>query len=489
MLRPFKQLGKDTLVYGAGDLLRRSVGFFLIPLYTRYLVPADYGYLELLSIMATVLAIVGSQGLGTSFFRHYVDASRSGNRAINELVSTAAIYLVVSAAILFGVGALVAETLSHILLGTYSFSNHVRIVLLGCFLACAALIPLQYFRANMRSFDYTLVATVQFTVMICSNVLLVAFWKLGVMGILLGTALGNTTALLLGTLKIRKIIRMQISASLLKSLLSFGIPLVPGSLSLWVLQVSDRFFLGRLASPDELGLYALASRFASLISIAIIGPFRMAWMPISFRLADSEVGRKSLARMPTYLLLVLTWSGLVIVAGSPAVIRFIASPDYWEAARPITLLTCANIAYGMFVVFTFGAYYKKKTGRIAAVILCGALLNIVGNVMLIPRYGMMGAATSSLLSYVFIVGATVVFSQRVYYIEYEARRLFAIAGLFGVLAFVVSRMAAGADLSGLLVNGAVVVVFPVLLWCVRFYSREEIEAIERMVRNLFTLRT
>lgn len=491
MRKQIKQLGKDTLIYGFGQVLKRSIGFLLIPIYTRFLDPADYGHLELLNITLSALLIVISQGLGTAFFRNYADiegesgepVARRNSIGASKLISTSYNYLVVVSIMICGLLFVYSGKLGELLFNANGhFDMLVKLVVVTVFFQTVTLVPFQLMRANLESAKYVIFSSIQFLLQLLLSIYFVVVLKLAVEGILLAGLIGSCFIAVATFAMMRKHLHLTVSTKILKDLLVFGLPLIPAALSFWILTASDRFLLQKLANAHELGLYSLGSRFSSIVIVGLVAPFQVAWGPMLFQIAKKDNAKETFKVITTYFLLALCTIGALIVVFMPLAIRFLVGREFWSAYHVITPLVFANIASGMFIIFAVGTYLYKKTQYSAYVTTFGALSNVGLNFLLIPKYGMMGAAVASVASYLSIMLLTYHTSQHFYYIPYEKIRFLKICSIFLAVAALGHSYGFGNVGVDLLYRIGLMILFCVSFYFTGFFKREE----KLLVKSLFS---
>lgn len=211
---------------------------------------------------------------------------------------------------------------------------------------------------------------------------------------------------------------MQFDSHWLKPVLRYGLPLVPVSLSLFVLNFSDRFFLVRYCSSAELGLYALAYRFAMLVS-TFYGVVSLAWGPWAFQVGERSDGTLHLRRATAFVLLAFACVSNSVALLSVPIIRLMSAPPFWAAARYIPMLA---FAYWLFVAqapLSIGTRLARRTEYLAAANGLAALLCLILSFILIPRFGVWGATWMTALSFAFLVSAVFFVSQRVFPINHD----------------------------------------------------------------------
>lgn len=201
--RKIRELGSQAVIYGMGTTLTRMIGFMLIPVYTRFLTPADYGQLELITVTTAIMTILAAQGMTTSFFRFYPEAKEDQNTSL--LVSTTYLYLIGSAVLLAGVLFLSSEALGRFLFPESALGEtYVRMLAIIIPMNMIVLTPYQLFRARLQAVRTVKVSLFGFIVQILITIYLVVVVRLGVMGILIGQAASALALVTLTFLLIRR---------------------------------------------------------------------------------------------------------------------------------------------------------------------------------------------------------------------------------------------------------------------------------------------
>jgi O-antigen/teichoic acid export membrane protein len=338
MYKTLKTIAKHTAVYSTADLLAKAVGFFLLPIYTRYLSPADYGILELLAVSLNIIIIFVQQGMQTSFFRAYSFDYKDKEEEQKEVVSTSYLYLFFSSFVLLGTLFLFARPINNLLFQSKDFTILVRLTFVTGFFNVLSTVTFQLLRAKLQSFRFSLVSILRFLLNVFFNIYFILKLKMGLSGVVYGNLFTSILISILTFFLIYKYLSLKISLPKLKNMLSYGLPLVPGGLSIWVLRVADRFFLERFSNTTELGLYSLGNRFSGILEFMIIQPFLTTWPSIYFPLAKEKDAQTTFSRLATYFLLVGSFCSLGVIALSQPVIKVMAAPEFWGAYQVIPLL-------------------------------------------------------------------------------------------------------------------------------------------------------
>ncbi len=438
MLKEIKELGRQTIIYGLGDGLRRLIGFLLLPLYTTRLSPADYGELDLSLVILTLSGTFAVQGLKNAFFRHYTVSDDPDERA--ALLNSTFIYMIASSALLYGTVYLLAGPLAAL---TFSQSperaaTFVRLVAAVGFFETASIVPLESFRANMQPVPYVAILVAGFLVQTSANIYFVAVLGWGVRGVLLGYLLGALVVATSATFMARRRLRPIVAVGHLRELLAFGLPLIPVGLGWWLLDVSNRLLLERLASSHDLGLYSLGYKMAHILTFVVITPFSTAWGAYMYRTLRSPRANETYVWVGTHYMLLLSLVGIGLVAFTRPVLRLMSDPAFWGAHRVVLPLVAASIAHGMMSILSMGINITKRTQHFSYIIGLGGVLSVGLNLLLIPPFGMMGAGVSLFIAYFVTMIASWRVAERFHPIPFEIGRMTRIGLVFGVVGGVLS---------------------------------------------------
>ncbi|MFP3867795.1 MAG: polysaccharide biosynthesis C-terminal domain-containing protein [Desulfobacteraceae bacterium] len=484
MKNRIKQLGKHSVIFGFGESLKRFVGFLLIPIYTRYLTPVDYGQLELLVLTSAILYIIVSQGIGTAFFRSYVFVEKELKSSVNNLISTAYYYIFCSALVVSLLLFVFSKQYNIFLFGDNKATElYIKIIAITLLLSVIQLIPFQVLRARKEPIKFITVSLIGFLVQVSLNILFVTVFRLGIKGILIANAIAGCFTAVITFLIVKKYLTFKLSTIILKDLIWFGLPLILSSLSFHIMQMSDRFLLQKLSSTHEVGLYSIGLRFANILNIMLISPFRIAWGPFSFETAAKTEAKATFRKITNYFFLILCFFGMMVIVWSPSVIKIVTGAQFWDADQVILPLVYANICNGMLLIFVFGLYLVKKTKIIALIVTIGAVVNIGLNILVIPKYGMLGAAFVSLFSFVVINLLFYIFSQKYYFIPFDKARLLTIL-FISIVTSCLSLYQAPNYLMDNLFRLSLMVLFGISLYVFKVFEASEISYVKRSFAEL-----
>ena len=230
----------------------------------------------------------------------------------------------------------------------------------------------------------------------------------------------------------------------------FGLPLLPAGLAIWVVDFADRLFLGRIVDQHEVGLYAVGVKIASAMVLVQLA-FRTAWPAFAYSLEEGPEARRTFAYVLTYTSLLGCWMSLGLGLLAPWLVDWLAAPEFASAERVVAPLAFAGALLVAYTTLSIAASRANQTQRYWQVAVVGAAVNVGLNLLLIPTYGMEGAAAATVAAYLVLAGGMAWLAQRLYPVPYEWRRL-AIAVGVGVVLYAAGRLA-DAPLAGAVAAG------------------------------------
>jgi O-antigen/teichoic acid export membrane protein len=460
-----KRLGRHSVIYGLGGLVSRIIAVLLLPLYTRYLTPADYGRVETLVALTTVLTIVLRAGISSAFFRFYFDATDDAGR--RRVLRTSFWFTMVAATVGLVLLLSLATPLSNLLFGSGSDADLVRAAGVALWAQINYEQLTSLFRVEERSVAFVCASLANVMLTIGATVLLVVALDKGPLGVIVGNFTGTLLvyAALLGYR--REQLGLELDRGLLREMNRFGIPLVPTALFLWITNFSDRFFLLQLADATEVGLYSVGVRIASAM-VLLLTAFRMAWPAFAYSIADDDEAKRTYAWVLTYLVVVTAWVATGLTLLSPWLVRLLTKPSFYDASSVVGPLSFAAVAFGGYIVIAIGIGRARRTQFNWVITGAAAAVNAALNLALIPPFGMMGAAIATVAAYATMFIGMAWWSQRIYPVPYQWRRVVT-AALVGVALVVAGKLVGG----GLAVAIALSLAYPLALVPVGFYLPAE----------------
>ena len=469
-----RRLGKHSAIYGLGGLVSRILAVLLLPLYTRYLSPSDYGKVETLIALTTVAGIVLRMGIHSAFFRFYFDSPEAEHRRL--VLRTCFWFTMATATAGLLVGLALSGAIADLLFGSSDDSELVMAAFVGLWAGMNYEQLTSLFRVEERSTAFVSASLANILLTIGATLLLVVALDQGAIGVIVGNFTGTLLvyAVLIGYR--REQLGLQFDRSLLREMNRFGVPLIPTALFLWVTNFSDRLFLVRLADTTEVGLYSVGVRIASAM-VLLLTAFRLAWPAFAYSIEDEREAKRTYAYVLTYLVLLTTWVATGLALLSPWIVDWIAASAFAESSRVVGPLAFAAVAFGAYIVVAIGVGRARRTQFNWVVTGAAAAVNVALNLALIPPYGMMGAAIATIAAYATMFAGMAWWAQRIYPVPYQWRRV-ATAAAVGVVLVVAGKVL---DVN-LALALALSLAYPGLLALAGFYLPAERRAIGARLR-------
>ena len=471
MLEELKKLLKHATIYGFGTILGKVIGFLLIPLYTHYLTPSDYGVLELLDLTISVLAIFVGLGINAAIFRFYYHYEMEAEK--NEVVSTALIFVCVVVVSIVAAAIWKASFISDLVFKKTEYSLYFRLMFISFLFSTIASVPETYIMARQRSGLFTAVTVSTLTINLTLNIIVVAFLKKGILGIVFVSALVRCLNTSFWLVYLVPRIRLKFSIPKLSEMLKYGMPLIPASGGLFVITFADRFFLSHFSTLSSVGIYALGYKFGYMVSILLVQPFNRIWQAQLFEIAKKGDADIVFGKIFTYFIFVLVFGALGLSVLSKEIVEIVSAPSFHAAYKVIPLIAGASLFRGCYIYFQTGIFIRRKTHLIGFSVLGAVLLNLVLNYFLVQKLGYWGAAVTALITNAFMAGLLLYFSSRVFVIKYESLRLLKLILVASLLAWVGLVIDLGSPVYTIGFKIALLMLFPVALLGVGFYSEPE----------------
>jgi len=459
---------RQFFTYGAGNIAQSALNLILLPLFLRLFEPAQYGVISLLLVTSSFLAAFASLGIGTGLFRLYYEA-KPGER--KKLVGTTWLWLLFTATLGLIVLSTQAPHLSKLLFHVENYSH--SIVLLGAFFFFSFIgdMPFSIFRIEQKASYYVGFSLLRFIIDFALKLSFIAFLGRGINGYFEAGILAYIITLCLMVPFILKYVSFSLNSSYLKQLLRLGFPYVFSGFAVWILTVSDRYILNQFKGAAEVGIYSLGYSFANIFDTLLTAPSALFWAPFFFSYAaerSAEDTKRLLNKSLIYFLLVGGMLYLIISLGAGDLLRaltflFAAKPEYHQATTFVPVLTLGLFFYLLSRQATNAMLMAKKPEYGAIAVSIAAAVNLGLNLILIPRFGVWGAAIDAVIAYALIDLLSYWWAQRIWHVNYDWK-IVVKAFLFMAIAFIIgwnikieyswasliSRLAAALGIFGLL---------------------------------------
>jgi O-antigen/teichoic acid export membrane protein len=468
-----KTVAKHSVIYGLGDLASKSIGFAMIPVYTHYLSTAQYGVLELVDLTSYVLGLLLAMGISQSVVRFYYEYPDTERK--HQVISIALITIWVVSAVALLPLYLFSKDVSVLVFNSPDYSRLFNIVFISVMVNLSNDIPMTLLRIQEKSVLYIVISISKLAICLTLNIIFVVHLELGVIGILLSGVIGNVLAGLFLLVYTLRQIRLTYSFKIARAMLVFGLPMVGSMFGMYVLNFGDRFFLQRLTTMSDVGIYSLAYKFGMMSNALLLTPFQMIWAPKRFEIVSQPDAKQTFALVFTYYWFVQLFLFLGVGALCRDIIAVVADKEYQGASQYVPVIMLAYVFFGAYLYVQFGILLKKKTKYLAMNTMVAAVVNVIANFTLIPILGTWGAALATAISFFILFVSVQFIAQRLYHIPYQIGRLVKMTLVAALLYGVTSLINPTNVAISIASKSLIVLFFPLALYGVKFYTPVEIQ--------------
>ncbi len=465
----YRSMLRHLTAYSAGIVAGKLASVLLLPVYTHYLAPADYGVLELLEISSSVIGTLVALRLSDAFF--YFD-SHAGEQRRPAVLMTA--YLggaLAGIAVGFG-GWFCSGLLSRLVFGTAAYTPGFQLVSVGTALAFVQEIGFAHLRVLNKSRVYLAIQVGRLAVQAGSSVLFLVHGD-GYLGVQKGAVIASLSACLVFVPYALIRHRAAVDLALLRSLFRYAAPLGVSGVAMLFIHFGDRWFLQRSASLSALGLYSLAYKAAMVVGAAQLA-FVTYWDAQMFAILKEGKGGEMYVRLCTYYVLALMTAAVVLTAlGQPGVL-LLTPPAFHPAIAYIPLLTGAYVVRGLADYLRSPLLVENRPGLTARVILWTAGICLLLCATLIPAFKAWGAVAATGLSFLAMAILSFIQAQRVRSFSFETGRLARI-GIAGAASLLIMMFGSGDWFSQTLISLIGLAVYAATLILSGFFQSQERE--------------
>jgi O-antigen/teichoic acid export membrane protein len=477
LFQKIRELSKNLAIYGLGDVAVQLVNFLLLRVYVQYLTPENYGVLALLGSVEAVTKLFFRWGVDGSFMRFWYDCE--DDRARQRLSSTLFFFLLGVNGVLLLLAVLGAPRLSA-WLGTPDYTLALQLVLLNTFAIGFTFIPFHVLRMQQKAREFSVLAFARSAGTLVLRLVLVIGLGYGVMGVVAADLVVTAIMLVVMARWFAPLIRPTFSTELLRDALAFGLPRVPHGFAQQVIAVADKFILGFFVPLAQIGVYSMGVS-VGLIQKVFLAAFEYAWAPFYYATAREPGAERIFSGVTTYgiAVLALMTAGLSAIAAD--LLDVVTHGQYTSAAGVVAWTSLGVFFQGIYLMTSIGLNLTRRTKYYPVSTAIAAALNVGLNFVMIPRYGIMGAAYANGISYAAQAAIALHFSQRFYPVRYEAGRIARVIAAAGLAYAAGIALPLDNPVAGLLARGVtVIVVMAGGLWLGGFFQPDELRVLQRV---------
>lgn len=399
-----------TGIYTLGNILRNIASLVMLPIYTRYLTPADYGTVELLSMLVDFVSIVVGLRMGEAIFRFYCDSDDP--REKGAIISTA-LWL---SGLLNGAGVLILILLSAPLagwiFGDIGFARYIFLFSFALLTQAFVEVPMLFVRAQQRPWLFLIFSVIKLGLQVSLNVYFVVVRQMHVEGVIYSALISSVTMALILSGYTVAAAGARFSVAVARKLVSFSLPIMLSTIGAFYLTFGDRYIIRVFTDLTEVGIYSLAYKFGFMLFFFTWDPFSKIWDSQKYEIHRRADAVAVYQRVFVFLSLFMTTSALIVALFVKDLLVVMSDPAFVDAYRIVPIVLLAYIVQAWTFYANFGILLKGNTLQIAYAEGVAVVAITVAYFSLIPLWGGVGAAVATVIG----------FGTRLYFVHERARR-------------------------------------------------------------------
>jgi len=393
-----KNFWNYTIVYGFGFLLLRGISFFLLPLYTNLLSQYDGGIIFLIYTILAFLNPIYAYGMNASFFKFYNDKSLNAK----SVLSTSFFSLFVSSSLITVFLILISHNINWVISDEPSVNWFLFLALILFSDSISSRI-FALLRLAQKPFYFLGVGFLNIVLSVSLNYYLIKVLSLGVFGALLSLLIVSfiQMVVLLPSIALR-LSPFYFNINLFKKMFRFAIPFLPSALLFVIMGFSDRWFIKYFLNTESVGLYGAGYKLGSIMSLAVTA-FNLNWQPYYLKFNNNNNNRFGRIGDVVIITLIVIFTLLIYFINDISLINFnglyLIGEKFQNGLIIVPYIALGYLFYGVYVLQMPSIFILNKQNWGLCFWMVGAIINLIGNWFLIPRFGFLGAAYSSAFSY------------------------------------------------------------------------------------------
>lgn len=427
----------NASTYISGSFIQRAFEFLLLPLWARFLSPGDYGIIGAMTSYSSILFNVLLLGLAGAITRKYYDFLDDRHEQKRYVSSVALFQIGVAFAITFLLDRASPWIWQAMRIETIPFHPYVRLMLWWSYLRTLIQIPMTLYQTEQRAGRYLWVQYANFIANVGFSLLLVVLLRLGAAGqmwsnVIAALAVGLTFTVMM----LRDWLVPGFSWAYVRSALVYGLPLVFQAVAGWAINQAGRVILQWNATLDELGLYTFGYNLGLVMNVLVMAVYQ-AWMPFYFRMMEHDSNpNQSMRRIVSIYIALLGGLCMVGILFASDIVYLLLPEKYYGSTPYVGPVLLGYFLSGLYYFAISPAYYYKKTRIIPLPTASIAVVNVILNLIVIPRYGGIGSAWATTATYALLMLVSLFIGQHYQRVPYPfARYALVLVLLLGAIFF------------------------------------------------------
>ena len=386
-----KDLAKNTAIVSIGKICTQLITFFLLPVYTAVLSNEEYGVVDLLNTLTSLLLPIVTLQIEQGIFRYLIDCRENNEKQI-KLITTIIRFMIIQS---------IACIVIFLCVSPFIHNEYKYFLMANLLMGIFSSLLLQICRGLGDNATYAIGSFITGAFTVVLNVIFIVAFRWGAYGMLGATAISNFICAVYIFLK-RKIYKYikpkQFDKTILKEIIKYSVPLIPNMISWWIVSASDRTIISAVIGIAQNGIYSAANKFSGVFT-TLYSVFNLTWTESASININSEDRDEFFSKILDFVIRFFGCLCLGTIAVMPFVFNILINEKFAEAYYQIPILILGSV-FNILVSFVGSIYVAKKlTKEIAKTSIISAVINIFVNIVLIKSIGLYAASISTVIAY------------------------------------------------------------------------------------------
>lgn len=386
-----KDLAKNTAIVSIGKICTQLITFFLLPVYTAVLSNEEYGVVDLLNTLTSLLLPIVTLQIEQGIFRYLIDCRENNEKQI-KLITTIIRFMIIQS---------IACIVIFLCVSPFIHNEYKYFLMANLLMGIFSSLLLQICRGLGDNATYAIGSFITGAFTVLLNVIFIVAFRWGAYGMLGATAISNFICAVYIFLK-RKIYKYikpkQFDKKILKEIIKYSVPLIPNMISWWIVSASDRTIISAVIGIAQNGIYSAANKFSGVFT-TLYSVFNLTWTESASININSEDRDEFFSKILDFVIRFFGCLCLGTIAVMPFAFNILINEKFAEAYYQIPILILGSV-FNILVSFVGSIYVAKKlTKEIAKTSIISAVINIFVNIVLIKSIGLYAASISTVIAY------------------------------------------------------------------------------------------
>jgi O-antigen/teichoic acid export membrane protein len=427
----------DSLTFGLSGVLGQLIGFIMLPIYTQFLTPNDYGVLAMSFVITAFFSSLASLGMNSAVFRYFREETINQDK----LISTAFVTVFISSTILL----LLCEVFLSKILYKILLESNIRdglwimqITLFSSYLTTISSVLNTAFRAERKTRMALLVNVIYIICQTLLSIVLVVLYKMGLLGMIYGQLFGQIIVFVVLIFLLMKNNKLYLNLTLFKLMINYGLYIVPANLLNAVMEQLGQYMIKSTLSLKMVGLYGIAGRIAAPIQI-VGSSMTYAHTAFFFQILKEDNPKKYLRALVSYYITFLTYLWVAVSIWGVEILRLLTPPEFHGASVLIAPIALIPLLFNVWTFYASGIDSGENLRPYLFVNLTGVIVFGISLYVMIDKFGVIGAAYATIFTRIVMIIVSHYFSQKRLEVNYNTILVIAVV-LSGIIAIFINNL-------------------------------------------------